>query len=130
MQVLIEIPNPPKRQEIVDIPLHFIDGDVCEAGGYGFKVLSPHGRLIDGDELISDLRIYESKYCGEQGYVTQDDIIDAPTILEAETNANQCKPTHKCVKSTHKCVEREDKRTDATADKSSQLTGRTTDDWY
>lgn len=43
-----------------------------------------HGRLIDGDELISDLRIYESKYCGEQGYITQDDIIDAPTILEAE----------------------------------------------
>ena len=84
MQVLIEIPNPPKRQEIVDIPLHFIDGDVCEAGGYGFKVLSPHGRLIDGDELISDLRIYESKYCGEQGYVTQDDINNAPTILEAE----------------------------------------------
>lgn len=43
-----------------------------------------HGRLIDGDELISNLRIYESKYCGEQGYITQDDIIDAPTILEAE----------------------------------------------
>ena len=27
-------------------------------------------------------------------------------------------------------LEAEDKRTDATADKSSQLTGRTTDDWY
>ena len=51
-------------------------------------------------------------------------------ILEAETNANQRRPTHKCVKPIHKCVEREDKRTDATADKSSQLTGRTTDDWY
>lgn len=48
------------------------------------EIPTPHGRLIDGDELISDLRIYESKYCGEQGYITQDDIIDAPTILEAE----------------------------------------------
>ena len=48
------------------------------------EIPTPHGRLIDGDELINDLRIYESKYCGEQGYITQDDIIDAPTILEAE----------------------------------------------
>lgn len=48
------------------------------------EISIPHGRLIDADELISDLRIYESKYCGEQGYITQDDIIDAPTVIEAE----------------------------------------------
>lgn len=84
MQILIEIPSPPKRQEIVEIPLHFIDGDVCEAGGYGFKVLSPHGRLVDVNDLKAEMRFYESKYCGEQGYITEDDIDEAPTILEAE----------------------------------------------
>lgn len=76
MQILIEIPNPPKRQEIVDIPLHFIDGDVCEAGGYEFKVLSSHGRLIDADDI----------YIGRWDIDTDlaEQIQNAPTILEAE----------------------------------------------
>ena len=39
MQIVIDIPDEeiPKTQEIIDIPLHFIDGKVCDAGGYGFK---------------------------------------------------------------------------------------------
>lgn len=94
MQILIEIPNPPKRQEIVDIPLHFIDGDVCEAGGYEFKVLSPHGRLIDGDKLRATLRRWTEDEWNQKAspvswaYAYEDliDLIDdAPTILEAET---------------------------------------------
>lgn len=42
MLVVIEVPDSevPKHQKIIDIPLHFIDGNVCDAGGYGFTVLS------------------------------------------------------------------------------------------
>lgn len=84
MQILIEIPNPPKRQEIVDVPLHFIDGDVFEAGGYGFKVLSPHGRLIDADEIpYTDLN--DDPKSKVRVYVAFKERIDrCPTILEAE----------------------------------------------
>ena len=78
MQILIEIPNPPKKQEIVDIPIHFIDGDVCEAGGYGFKVLPPHGRLIDRDKIVKEYYINPT-------YLNLCTIINnTPTILEAE----------------------------------------------
>ena len=55
MQIVIEIPKSeiPKYQDIIEIPLHFIDGKVCEAGGYDFDVLPKgHGRLIDADELL------------------------------------------------------------------------------
>lgn len=83
MQILIEIPNPPKRQEILDIPLHFIDGDVCEAGGYGFKVLSPHGRLIDASELIKSY-MRGTKTDIDDFYDTIDIIDNAPTILGEE----------------------------------------------
>lgn len=39
MHILIEIPESeiPKQQDIIEIPLHFIEGEVCEAGGYGLK---------------------------------------------------------------------------------------------
>ena len=77
MQIIIEIPNSeiPKQQDIIEIPLHFIDGTVCEAGGYGFYVLPKgHGRLIDADELdIKTITI-----------VLKDDIENAPTIIEAD----------------------------------------------
>lgn len=83
MQILIEIPNPPKKQEIVDIPIHFIDGDVCEAGGYGFKVLPPHGRLIDKDELLSHLS-KDPLFDLVERYGVSGVIESRPTILEAE----------------------------------------------
>lgn len=54
MQIVIEIPESeiPKQQDIIEIPLHFVDGKVCEAGGYGFDVLPKgHGRLIDADSM-------------------------------------------------------------------------------
>ena len=86
MQILIEIPNPPKRQEIVDIPLHFIDGDVCEAGGYGFEVLPSHGRLIDADVLQGKAFDDNFKYkISERDlYVVNVYIEHAPVIIEAE----------------------------------------------
>ena len=42
MKLIIDIPKEciPTRQNILNIPLHFIDGKVCEAGGYGFINLS------------------------------------------------------------------------------------------
>lgn len=84
MQILIEIPNPPKRQEIVDIPLHFIDGDICEAGGYEFKVLSPHGRLIDGDEVMKKLQADKREAFTKHDVWLMLSKYGAPTILEAE----------------------------------------------
>ena len=55
MQIVIEIPESeiPKKQDVIEIPLHFIDGKVCEAGGYDFDVLPKgHGRIADMDEAI------------------------------------------------------------------------------
>ena len=52
MRLVIDIPESeiPKKQDIIEITLHFIDGKVCEAGGYGFVLLPKgHGRLIDAD---------------------------------------------------------------------------------
>lgn len=87
MQILIEIPNPPKKQEIVDIPLHFIDGDICEAGGYEFKVLSPHGRLIDANKLFYE-EVGKIKPRNDEHYKAIGEfmnmITNAPTIIEAE----------------------------------------------
>ncbi len=41
MKILIEIPDNeiPEKQDTIDISLHFVDGTVCEASGYGFEVL-------------------------------------------------------------------------------------------
>ena len=54
MRVVIDIPDDkvPDKQDILDLSLHFIDGTVCEAGGFGFQVLPEgHGNLIDADVL-------------------------------------------------------------------------------
>ncbi len=37
MQITLNIPHPPKNQEIIEIPLHFCGGKVVEAGGYEFE---------------------------------------------------------------------------------------------
>lgn len=37
MKITLNIPHPPKNQEIIEIPLHFCGGKVVEAGGYGFE---------------------------------------------------------------------------------------------
>lgn len=86
MQILLKIPNPPKRQDIIDIPLHFINGTVCEAGGYGFQVLPPHGRLIDADVLQGKAFDDNFKYkISERDlYVVNVYIEHAPVIIEAE----------------------------------------------
>jgi hypothetical protein len=78
MQIVINIPNSEisKQQNIIEIPLHFIDGKVCEAGGYGFDVLPKgHGRLIDVSE-------YFKKEFGD----AREFLDKATTIIEAEAD--------------------------------------------
>ena len=81
MHIVIEIPKSeiPKRQGIIDIPLHFIDGKVCEAGGYKFVELPKvHGDLFDINEVVKSLFDYFHKK-------RQSDSIDGVcTIIEAD----------------------------------------------
>ena len=37
MQIVIDIPNPPSEQSIINVPIHFCGGQVVDAGGYGFE---------------------------------------------------------------------------------------------
>lgn len=48
------------------------------------EIPTPHGRLVCVNDLKAEMRFYESKYCGEQGYITEDDIDETPTIIESE----------------------------------------------
>ena len=83
MQIVINIPDIPKNQEIIMVDFHFIDGQLCECN-YPFKVLPPHGRLGDLDVLLE-----ESLKEGAYNYVDSWQIADAPTILEAERRSDE-----------------------------------------
>ncbi len=83
MQVIIEIPESeiPKRQDIIEIPLHFIDGKVCEAGGYGFDVLPKgHGKIIDVNEAMNYIDDYAF------GFFSFDDV---PAVIEADEESEK-----------------------------------------
>ena len=88
MKLVIDIPESeiPKKQSIIEIPLHFIDGKVCEAGGYGFDVLPKgHGELIERDKIEYLKAIHDAKY----GHISWSEAIkrikySAPTIIEAD----------------------------------------------
>lgn len=96
MQIAIDIPNKdiPKHQEVIDIRLHFIDGHIVDANGYGFVELpKDHGRLIDENVLINNLNrdflTFERELCYDVEPAnalaeTFDIIKDAPTIIEAD----------------------------------------------
>lgn len=59
MKVVIDIPDNeiPKKQDIINIPLNFCGGEVCQAGGYGFMVLPKgHGDLIDREVAKEEMR--------------------------------------------------------------------------
>lgn len=89
MQIVIDIPKSeiPNNQAIIEIPLHFIDGKVCEAGGYGFAELPKgHGKLIDADELKKIIQ--ENDVLNMTGFnVRLCDINNTPTIIEADTES-------------------------------------------
>lgn len=87
MQIVIEISNKdiPKHQEVIDIHLHFIDGHIVDADGYGFmEIPKGHGDLIDRKELLENKYEIDSMYCEYDEVVNVDDIKDAPTIIEAD----------------------------------------------
>lgn len=81
MQIVIDIPNEevPSKQEIIDINLHFIAGEVCECT-YPYMVLPKgHGRLIDADALIDSLDASDRDiYC--KAVIEE----EAPIIIEAD----------------------------------------------
>lgn len=83
MKIVIDIPNEevPTKQEIIDISLHFIAGEVCECT-YPYIVLPKgHGRLIDANALIASLDASDRDiYC--KAVIEE----DAPTIIGAERN--------------------------------------------
>ena len=88
MKIAIEISNKdiPKHQEIIDIRLHFIDGHVVEADGYGFEELPKgHGRLKDTDALLEkQYRIDNSATLSTRDVINAEDVEDALTIIEAD----------------------------------------------
>ena len=92
MKIVIDIPENevPKRREIVEIGLQFMDGEVCECT-YPFQVLPKgHGRLIDADELEECKEIMNTIY-GESKYaIRMDDIRNMPTIIEADKGEEEC----------------------------------------
>ena len=88
MQIIIEIPesNIPKEQDIIEIPFHFMDGKVCEAGGYGFDILPKgHGRLIDANALEDHLK----EDADEWDNYALARVEDAPTIIEANREESE-----------------------------------------
>ena len=86
MRIVIDIPDDmiPTKQEIIDTYIHFINGTVCEVGGYGFMVLPKgHGDLIDRDALNLD---YEVSMADD--WKTAHEIANcvkyAPTVIDAD----------------------------------------------
>ena len=76
MRIVIDIPDSdvPTKQDLLNVSLHFIDGTVCEADGYGFMVLPKgHGDLVDKDTITVEEDVYFQNY-----------IIHAPTVIPAD----------------------------------------------
>jgi len=72
MHILIDVSDKevPRKQDIINISLHFINGEVCECN-YPYMVLPKvHGRLIDADDIDNHII----------GHV---DTRSCPTIIEA-----------------------------------------------
>lgn len=101
-KIIIDIPDNevPKRREIVEIGLQFMDGEVCECT-YPFQVLPKgHGRLIDADETLKAMNTWDKFGFEHTGcfvrnpeddfikYVHYEDMVKAvsgvPTIIEAD----------------------------------------------
>jgi len=93
MQIVIKIPESeiPKKQDIIEIPLHFIDEKVCEVGKYGFNVLPKgHGRLIDAYELLKQsYRIDDSATLSTRDVVNVEDVEDATAIIESDKSESE-----------------------------------------
>ena len=95
MQIVIDIPDHeiPKKQDIISVDIHFIDGEVCECD-YGFQVLPKgHGDLKDTEKLKNAFIAWSMAV---HGNFTDADIAsiiyNSPTIIEAdkESENNRC----------------------------------------
>lgn len=106
MKIVIDIPDNevPKRREIVEIGLQFMDGEVCECT-YSFQILPKgHGRLGDLDELLKAMDTWDKFGVAPDGklvsyndcecyvpYVHYEDMVKAvrgmPTVIEADKEA-------------------------------------------
>lgn len=124
MSLYIKGINLPKKDESIKIEI-FSDGGVWIDWGARYErrdsvvkeISTSHGDLIDRD-MVRD-----------ECYKTMEELMQSTTInMSAEALSLLCGFT--TINNASTILEAEDKRTDATADKSSQLTGRTTDDWY
>lgn len=87
MQIVIDIPDKevPNSQEIIDISLHFIDGEVCECN-YPYIVLPKgHGDLIDRN-VAREAMMFEMSGTGYQGRAMHilDSEIYTPTVIETD----------------------------------------------
>ena len=83
MQIIIDIPDNevPEKQDIIATYIHFIDGEVCEVGHYGFMTLpKEHGDLIDRDAFRS---IIPTPVEDEYKYIHKL-LYDAPVIVPAD----------------------------------------------
>lgn len=81
MKIVLDIPEKdiPKRQEIMTIDLHFIDGTVC-GSSYPCEVLPKgHGDLIDRNSILCD-----DCSCEHCGHTDECFKLLAPTIIEAD----------------------------------------------
>lgn len=65
MLITLDISNPPKEQDIIEIPLHFCNGKVVEAGGYGFEERKT-GKWID-DGQYADYHSEHGFHCSVCG---------------------------------------------------------------
>lgn len=84
MDILIRIPDKevPKQQKLVPIDLHFVDGHLTEASGYGFQELPKgHGRLIDAYKVIDTIN---KEYPSVDRWDIKQWIEGADTIIEAD----------------------------------------------
>lgn len=91
MKIVIDIPDDTisTKQEIIDTYIHFIDGTVCEVGGYDFMVLPKgHGDLIDRDKLNKKKKYtFQTKggaFPKSEWFLKVDDLYNADTVIKAD----------------------------------------------
>ena len=98
MSVLIKLMNTPKQagtyHALIRVyeeghPTISVTEDNITTTYDMIPVPTPHGRLIDADELTKHMRSYYPSIdhlCRSQHVVTKGDIDNAPTIIEAEAS--------------------------------------------
>lgn len=80
MQIVIDIPHRVYKMLQNGHKMSLIDVDILEGAiRNGTPLPEGHGRLIDGDDLLT-----QAKADGAYDYVSAREIANAPTIIEAD----------------------------------------------